>query len=206
LAERLARLHKQAESDELYAQSTNLPEPAVRVWDEWPDKAKFWLIKAGLTRADLPGLGAYYHPPTERVVLPVLVPGRGAVFWQARSLDKRQPKYLAPGIGKKDAVPKYGRASMVTLTEDILSAYKVGLVAEGWALLGTSINHACLAALVERGQPVNLWLDPDDGGDRGRAKIAPAIRGMGLRVNIIHSKRDPKMMARHEIRGLLGML
>jgi DNA primase len=88
------------------------------------------------------------------------------VFWQARSLDKRQPKYLAPAIGKKDAVPKYGRASMVTLTEDILSAYKVGLVAEGWALLGTSISDACLAALVQRGQPVNLWLDPDAGGDR----------------------------------------
>lgn len=205
VAERLARLRSQAAWDEQYAQCVDLPGPMVRVWDEWPDRAKFWLIKAGLTRADLPGLGCYYHPPTDRVVLPVLSPSGSTVFWQARALDGRQPKYLAPGIGKKDAVPKYGKADMVTLTEDILSAYKVGLVAEGWALLGTSISNACLAEMVNRGQPVNLWLDPDAGGDRGRAKIAPAIRGTGLRVNIIYSKRDPKMMTRHEIRNLLGI-
>lgn len=205
LSERLARLRKQSESDEKYSKSVRLPEPAVRVWADWPDRAKFWLIKAGLTRADLPGLGAYYHPPTDRVVLPVLGPSGGIVFWQARSLDGRQPKYLSPGIGKHDAVPRWGHAASVTLTEDILSAYKVGLVAEGWSLLGTSMSKACLAALVNRGAPVNVWLDPDAGGDRGRAKLVPMIRGAGLSVNIIHSKRDPKMMSREEIRELLGV-
>lgn len=206
LAERLARLHTQSVQDARFSQSVDLPEPMVKVWDQWPSAAKFWLIKAGLTRADLPRLGCYYHPPTERVVLPVLGPSGGIVFWQARSLDGRQPKYLAPSIGKGYAVPRYGVAAEVTLTEDILSAYKVGLVAEGWALLGTNISNACLAALVQRGRPVNLWLDPDAGGDKGRARIAPAIRSTGLLVNIIHSKRDPKMMSRQEIRSLLGIL
>ena len=66
----------------------------------------------------------------DRVVLPVLSPSGGVLFWQARAVDKRQPKYLAPPIDKATVIAAYGCADTVTLTEDLLSAYKVGKVGE----------------------------------------------------------------------------
>ena len=127
LAVRLERLRIQNAADASMQASVSLPEPQVRVWAEWPAACRLWLLKAGLCSADLPRLGAYYHPPSDRVVLPVLARSGGVVFWQARAVDGRQPKYLAPDVGKEGVVPVYGHASEVTLTEDLLSAYKVGL-------------------------------------------------------------------------------
>ena len=58
-------------ADNKVSVSVELPAPAVRVWADWPAASRLWLLKAGLSSADLPRLGAYYHPPTDRVVLPV---------------------------------------------------------------------------------------------------------------------------------------
>ena len=204
LSVRLERLGRQSMADAQIERSAALPEPSVRVWDEWPADCRLWLLKAGLCRADLPKLGAYYHPPTNRVVVPVLGPSGGAVFWQARAVDKRLPKYMAPLIDKAGVIPQYGSAQDVTLTEDLLSAYKVGLVAEGWSLLGTSISRHTLAELVKRNCRVNVWLDPDPPGRRAAKKVLAALRGAGLEARDIRSDVDPKLVHRQQIKELLA--
>ncbi|MFN9506744.1 MAG: hypothetical protein ACK57J_19680, partial [Rubrivivax sp.] len=87
------------------------------------------MFRAGLSRQDAGRLGAYYHEPTNRVVLLLRHD-----FWIARSIDGRQPKYLS-GDRPDDLVIKWGAAPVPTLTEDALSAYKIGKVAEGWPIL-----------------------------------------------------------------------
>lgn len=153
-------------------------------------------------------LGAYYHPPTERVVLPVYARSGGIVepvFWQARALDHRQPKYLAPPVDRTRVIPKYGHSTTaITLTEDILSAFKVGLVAEGWSLLGTSIGDYHVAQLLDRGLPVNVWLDDDRGGKRGAAKACALLRAVGLQVRSIVTPMDPKRYNTEQIREILA--
>lgn len=201
---RLARLKELGTADEAMARSVDLPAPAVRVWDEWPPACRLWLLKAGLSRADLPRLGAYYHPPSDRVVLPVLARSGGVLFWQARAVDKRVPKYMAPNVDKSGVIPMYGSAQEVTLTEDLLSAYKVGTVGEGWSLLGTSISKATLAALVSRNCKVNVWLDPDGPGQRAAKKVLVAVRSVGLDARNIVSERDPKLVHRQQIKELLS--
>ncbi len=201
LAVRVARLKEQQQADVKAQSAVDLPEPRVP-WSEWPDPARLWLLKAGLSALDAGQLGAYYHPPTGRVVLPVLV-GRRVVFWQARGLAGAVPKYLAPMVDKKSIVPRYGQADAITLTEDILSAYKVGTVAEGWALMGTSINDGCLAAVIATGKPVNVWLDPDAAGIRAAKKVLAALRGAGVKARNIISQKDPKLMHRAQIKELL---
>ena len=201
LAVRVARLKEQQQADVKAQGAVDLPEPRVP-WSEWPDPARLWLLRAGLSALDAGQLGAYYHPPTGRVVLPVLV-GRRAVFWQARGLAGAVPKYLAPMVDKKSIVPRYGQADAITLTEDILSAYKVGTVAEGWALMGTSINDGCLAAIIATGKPVNVWLDPDAAGIRAARKVLAALRGAGVKARNIISDKDPKLMHRTQIKELL---
>ena len=204
LSVRLERLGRQSVADAQMQACVALPAPQVRVWDEWPAACQLWLLKAGLCRADLPKLGAYYHPPTNRVVLPVLGPSGGLLFWQARAVDKRLPKYMAPMTDKAGVIPMYGIAQDVTLTEDLLSAYKVGLVAEGWSLLGTSISQHTLAELVKRNCRVNVWLDPDPPGRRAAKKVLAALRGAGLEARDIRSDVDPKLVHRQQIKELLA--
>ena len=203
LSVRLERLRKQHEVESLVCRTVDLPEPQVRAWVEWPPECRLWLLKAGLCSADLPGLGAYYHPPTNRVVLTVFDPFLRPLFWQARAVDKRVPKYIAPPVNKASIVPKYGKADRITLTEDILSAYKVGLVGEGWSLMGTSISRSCLAAILATGKEVNVWLDPDQPGQRAATKVLAELRGLGVTCKNIISQVDPKLVHRADIKELI---
>lgn len=204
LAVRLERLSEARKQDDHIRASVSLPAPQVRDWEAWPVACQLWLLKAGLSRADLPRLGAYYHPPTQRVVLPVLDPLLRPLFWQARAVDGRQPKYMAPLVDKAGVIPMYGQAQDVTLTEDILSAYKVGTVAEGWSLLGTSLSAAVLHALVARNCRVNVWLDPDKPGRHAAAKVLAALRGAGLEARDVRSDVDPKLVHRHKLMEYLS--
>lgn len=203
LAVRLERIAAAHAADNKASVSVELPAPAVRTWADWPVGARLWLLKAGLSSADLPRLGAYYHPPTDRVVLPVSDPLLGTLFWQARATDKRLPKYLAPPVDKSGVIPKYGRAEVVTLTEDILSAYKVGKVGEGWSLLGTSISKLAVAELVNRGCAVNLWLDADPPGRRAAVKVIAQLRSVGVEVRDICTYNDPKLVHLEKIKELI---
>lgn len=196
-------MRKQAKAEAALLNGVSLPSPQVREWAKWPMPCRLWLLKAGLCSADLPLLGAFYHPPSDRVILPVLGPSGGIAFWQARAVDHRQPKYMAPPVDKSGIVARYGQATEVTLTEDILSAYKVGKVGEGWSLLGTSISHTHIAMLIKRGCKVNVWLDPDPPGQRAAKKILKALRAAGIECRNIISRVDPKLVHRVEIKELL---
>lgn len=200
---RLKRLSQALEGD-IAACTQNLPDGGVFNWQKWPAPARLWLLKAGLSAHDLPGLGAYYHPPTNRVVLPCLNRDTGhCEFWQARAIDKREPKYLAPSVDKARVIPKYGYSSAITLTEDILSAYKVGKVGEGWCLLGTKLSAYHLHSLMLRGCPVNVWLDPDGAGQSGASKCLAKLRSVGITCRNIVSSVDPKLMHLSAIKELL---
>jgi DNA primase len=160
--------------------------------DDWPIAARLWFFKAGLSRADIGNLNAYWHVPSERVVL------QYQDFWIARALDKqRQPKYLS-GDRRPELIVRWGSAPVPTLCEDILSAYKVGLVAEGWAVLGTKIPDAVVAALLQR-RSANVWLDPDPAGQRAAARITRQLKAYGVTVRNITSARDPKLHTLEDI-------
>lgn len=204
LSVRLERLRAGSVADGAVSSFAALPEPRVSRYGDWPPEARLWLLKAGLSAHDVGRLGAYYHPTTMRVVLPVLDPFTGLLkYWQARSLYGRMPKYLGSPVGRSDCVPRWGSAEAITLTEDILSAYKVGTVAEGWCLLGTSINHTCLSMLLAEQRPVNVWLDPDPPGRRAAAKVTSVLKGYGLVVRNVLLEKDPKLLHRSQIKELL---
>lgn len=209
LTDKLARMARQREAD-VAASRPELPEPRVYGLDDWPSKARLWLYRAGLGRDRIGELGAYYHPPSDRVVLPVLEGGE-PVFWLARALDGRVPKYLAPSSDRTRVIPRFGAAEDVTLTEDILSAYKVGIVGEGWAMMGTRVNDYALSILLLRRARVNVWMDNDlpplfpvNRGQIAARKIGTQLRAAGLEVRNIISPRDPKLMHADEIKELLA--
>jgi hypothetical protein len=197
LSDKLARMAHNREADAVLAAVQRMPEPACHDVDNWPTAAALWFYRAGLSRADIGNLGAYFHKPSGRVVL------RVKDYWQARALDGRQPKYIGSTNRPPSLIARWGSAPSPTLCEDILSAYKVGLVGEGWAIMGTSIPSAYIAELMRRNVRVNIWLDPDAAGRRAAAKYKKQLQAYGLEVNDILSTRDPKLHTRAQIKGYL---
>lgn len=203
-SERMKRDRERAAEDETIARYTVLPTPVVDDLALWPIEARLWLLKASIGAPETRQLGAYYHPPTNRVVLPVFDSGRLA-YWQARSIDGRQPKYLGAAIDKRSIVAQFGKpdSPVTVLTEDVLSAFRCGDHVAAWALLGTALTDKVLARLIAAQKPVITWLDPDAAGRKAVRRITTRLALVGVPHRNIVSPFDPKLLPRGEIKSLL---
>ena len=168
----------------------------------WPLAARVWLYKAGLSNERITELGFYWNDRMQRVVMPVLT-GLKVSYWQARGFDKDRPKYINPHVYKP--LFKVGTGPMLVLTEDMLSAARVGEVTEAWSILGTSMDDDKVAQVVATGLPVRIWLDPDSAGLKGRRKLVPKLRAYGVDAFAIKTDRDPKLYSKEEIMKFLSI-
>lgn len=117
---------------------------------------------------------------------------------------------MAPSVDKAEVLPRWGSAPSPTLCEDILSAYKVGLVGEGWALMGTKLPAKVIRLLIEHGGTVNVWMDNDlpprfpiNRGQIAARKIINQLNAYGIKSRNIVSDKDPKLLFREQIKELL---
>ena len=202
-AERVERLRKMAVGD-VECRGPEFPSPAIRDMDLWPPAARVWLYRAGLSRADIGALGIYYHPNSDRVVIPV-----GETFYQARAYpvpgrEQAFPKYLGPRERPPTLIPSWGTGPEIVLCEDLLSAIKVGQVTEAWCVLGVRLSEHMLGTILRRQAPVLTWLDPDPPGQAGARTIQSTLRRYGVPVRNIVSARDPKLHHRAEIQDYIA--
>ena len=199
LAERIAQFREAEQADQEARLSLRLPEPRICDPQQWPKQARVWLYKGGFSNDDIERLGFYYHERMQRVVMPIYDGGR-LVYWQARGFVPSLPKALNPVVDRTGLVAKFGeRAGPVALTEDILSAAKMAVACESWALLGTKMDDAVLASLIRRDSMVVLALDPDKAGRDGAAAIARRLSTVGVQHCQVYFGRDPKLVTRKEI-------
>ena len=199
LGERLARRDAQREAEAALENDPAPPQPCEFDTALWPLEARVWLYKAALTTEDIAALGCYYHPPTKRVVLPVLDKGE-LIYWQARRIfGEAGPKYINPVVPRGSVVPRFGSGPTIVLTEDILSAVRCGMATEAWSLMGVKLCDQVLARLMKDGRPVLIWLDPDKAGWNGAAAISRTLSLAGVPHAVVNSKRDPKFHSRAEV-------
>lgn len=198
LSERLAALERARNAEVRASSSVALPEPGVYDPQSWPAPARVWLYKAGFSNDDIERFGFYYHEPTRRVVLPARISGE-VVYWQARSVDGRQPKYLNPLVNKDKLYAPYGSGPCIVLTEDILSAARVSRVTEAWSIMGTALPTGVLVALLRQQRPVVVMLDPDPAGAKGATRIAKQLSLLGVQHSVAVPHRDPKYLTKQEI-------
>lgn len=202
-AEKIARLKAVRVVEETLQRDTRPPTPAVFDAGLWPDEHRLWLYKAGIGKRLIEKHGIYYHERSDRVVIPVIRDGK-LVYWQARSQDKSRPKYLNPSVDKP--IYKVGEGPTLVLTEDILSAIKVGQVTAAWSILGTSVTDSIVKEVMRVGSPVAIWLDPDGAGIKGARKLRRELAPLVTQdVRVIVSDKDPKLHSRKEILGKLGL-
>ena len=214
LSERIAALSAKIQVEKVAMQSIRPPMPMEVMPSLWPDKAKVWLYKAGFDNDWLQEIGFYWCPSLARIVMPVLCDQGKLCFWQARGFDPERPKYLSPALPAGMSKPVYRAfparpdperdASILCLTEDILSANKVGQAVTGWSILGTSLTPQAEAQIVNFGaSKVLVWLDPDGAGVNGRRKIVPQLRALGLDARAVRADLDPKCYPLDDIRKKL---
>jgi DNA primase len=167
-----------------------------------------WLYKAGLSNDDIMRLGAYWHEPTGRVILPVYSMGR-VVYWQGRDPKWKRGstnlKYINPPVDKSHLCAKYGTGPVIALTEDILSAFRTSRATEAWSLMGTALAPGVLADLINDGRTVVVMLDPDSGGQKATDKIMRKLRAIGVPAYAASPHRDPKYLNRQELLSCLTL-
>lgn len=201
LAERIQALSQAQEWDQVAADSIELPGPGkFDTWD-WPDEALLWLFKAGFSRDEIKSLGWYWNPRMQRVILPVRDHTGRVIYWQGRGFDSSRPKAINVRVDKANITARYGDGPVVAITEDMLSAAKVGGVTEAHALLGTVVSDAVLLRLASAGKPIALMLDSDAAGRAGAKAIALRLSLLGVDNRQIYFGRDPKLVARKDIKN-----
>jgi len=200
LAERIAALRAAKKADEEEQADPRPPMPANFDVSTWPSYAQVWLYKAGLSKPMIAERGIYWCERIKRVVIPILN-GSTLCYWQARGFEPERPKYLNPKVDKP--IYKMGdRGGLVVITEDILSAVKVGQVCDAWSILGTSMPEGLPMALNARS--VAIWLDPDKAGRNGAGKLYRGLSAAGIPVRVIRSDMDPKCYSRSQIEEFLA--
>lgn len=192
------------------------------VGDEWPAHAVAWLAALGFGRYERERLfQCYWNEHFDRIVFPL---NNG--FWTARAVaDPRRGRFAPPDTRVKWLSGLYGRARCVqeygamagntrvpvVLTEDILSAAKIGLSGApvvAIPCLGTLPSPAVMARAAEAPMTV-WWLDPDDAGIRMARQGNKRLAALGLDTRIMFNRvgdQDPKYLEAEEIRRRLSSM
>lgn len=185
--------------------------------DSWPAHAVAWLAALGFGRYERRILGCYWSEQYQRIVFPL-----SPRYWTARAVHDpkdRQPdsrvKWLSSLHGRAQCVKEYGALAgntrvPVVLTEDVLSAAKIGLSGAPVVTipcLGTLPSPAVMARAAEA--PLTVWwLDPDEAGQRMARLGSKRLSALGLDSRIMttypaHDK-DPKYLDGWTIRERLA--
>jgi len=190
-----------------------------------PEQAAAWFLKGGVPLALVRSYGFGWSAALGRVVLPVREAGK-LTATIARSIDGTKPKYIAQMADKQaifasdpaTRLPSAIKAQAsfwpaLVVTEDILSAVRVGRIVRAVAILGTASSDERIAAILrvlERGevcagvQRIGIWTDPDKAGLRASWLLHRSLELQGYEVRRITSARDPKLHTDREIRELLS--
>lgn len=156
-----------------------------------------WLGKGGWTAEMIFKHGVGWSEKMSRVVIPVKPLG-----YIARRVydDDMGPKYLSktPRLSWWVSEPITDRCC---LTEDILSAGKVGCQYPAMAMLGTDSYNL---DIMTKCKQLLIWTDPDTGGEKARRQLHGIFDWIpGVQVLDIHSSKDPKYYTNAQIRARL---
>lgn len=180
-------------------------------WDityKLPNNIVQYLNAFYLTKQEIKENYIFWSNSTERVCFPIFSKDKHLLAWQGRYLgeDKTKPKWFSQGnLNEIIHIIKPKRYSNLVLTEDIISAIRVGSQENFCAspLFGSHINIKKLYRynFAVRPNRIFLWLDKDK--EKESHKFTQTARQMGLPCVTIVTDRDPKIYTQIEIKKIL---
>ena len=175
-----------------------------------PTQHALWLYKAGIGVDRIHASGFGYSERLGRVVLPVYDERGNLVYIQARATQfpEQQPKYLNIKGAAKDDIIYASKpdnpvlTSTVIITEDILSANRVGEVCDSYSIMGTKLSDGQTLKISAYDHAI-WWLDGDDAGITGARKGSKSLQFHVRSQRIIRTPKDPKAYSKRWIRSIL---
>lgn len=185
--------------------------------DPWPLHATAWLARLGFGRYERESvLRCYWSEEAQRIVFPLR-----EGYWTARAVETGgrrgvyppRVKWLSGFHGRDKCVQEYVHPANlpVVLTEDLLSAAKIGLSGApvvAIPCLGTLPSPAVMARAAMAPRTV-WWLDPDAAGQRMARQGNARLEAVGVISEIMHTydgDQDPKYLDPDEIKRRLSSL
>lgn len=221
------RLALRRAMEEFEAQEPTLPDDFTT---DIPMQGLLWLSKGGLHLDDIHKHGFGWSERLRRCIMPVVDSLGNLTAIQARRVeDGPGPKYLGqiwsgprPVFEARHSVgplvsqtPEHSGAAptrgihaplgrILVLTEDILSACRVGKVCTAWSLLGTNLMPAVINRIASSPYTdIVIWMDDDEAGINARRKMLRQLGAVGIEARAIRSDRDPKHHTLEEMKELL---
>jgi DNA primase len=176
----------------------------------FPKEALLWLFKYGITESLIHKNEIQWSEFYGRVVLPVKENGVLTALQMRAVRPGVYPKYLNPKGPKIDAAlkwctEKYHKKNTLVIVEDILSAIKVGTVADAVSILGTNLTDARLDKIRTSGyKTIIIWLDSDAPGQAGAKLAKLKLQMVGLYPQIYTNEKDPKELSRDYIERVIA--
>ena len=173
-------------------------------------KMNVWLNQYGITMLERQAHAIGWSESRHRCILPVYMYGELVAFQERRLLDGDDgPKYLT--TRKQDVKHPIFETGVnlsggtLVITEDILSAVKVGRHANTTPIQGTYRPDEQLGYVLRRKpERILIWLDDDNPTVRKQQRRL--LRRLGAFVEthrIIGHTRDPKALSDEEIREVV---
>ncbi len=224
LSKRRAAINAVLESKSLYMPSD--------LSSEMPNYAAAWLLRAGVPLALAQRYGIGFSAKLDRVVLPVYRDKELVAYTMRSTNDK--PKYIERQVDESaifvssdetiiepEQRGSYGLDFVVT--EDILSAIRVGRIVTTLALLGTSVSGPKVQGLLgtyrkvrapapsemvgkheEDVLRIGVWLDADKAGRVAAKRLESRLELQGCSVLRIRTDKDPKRYSNRQIKEILS--
>jgi hypothetical protein len=182
-----------------------------------PSDGRVWLLKSGVNDADCKRYGFGWSERLGRIILPIWERGEllGTV---ARRIRGTGPKYIE-NLRKggeylfQSTAPRRAHSYYdAVLTEDILSAVRVGRIVNAVAVLGTTLRIAGIQKIIlpiqvqcpTKSLRIGVWCDGDNAGRIGAAAIVRTLALSGINARSIRTDKDPKYYSNREIRNILN--
>lgn len=208
-------LHDKRADDGNDASATGAVERAVAYHGspEIAEPGLQWLGRFGITVQECLLWGIRWDPKYEQLVFHFHDEAGKLRCTQARNFNRdraAKAKYYNVG-NKEDSFQVYQsqstevsrRLGSLCITEDALSAIKVGRQVPAMPALGTSVSKARLIKIQRQGyQKVLVWLDRDK--FKEAMEIADMCKWLGMSAKAIYSEKDPKEYDDEEIKSFLS--
>lgn len=167
-----------------------------------------WFLKYGISFDDAEHYNFGYSKFFDRVIIPVWDEADVLRAVQMRDYTgKNPPKWLSSSVKGKPATYYTHPLTdnpMIVVTEDIISAIKVGKVTPAISIVGSDIGDIRASQYVARWSKIVIWLDGDKAGRLGAIDMEKQLLLQGAtEVYRVRTPLDPKCYSLTEIKNFI---